>query len=76
MMDDQLVNDLDYFVGAFREFMLIAVEQVKDQPVMQFDCIGVVLAKQLDDINRRVQLLHTAARSERSDVRAQMELNS
>ncbi len=75
-MDDDLVNDLDYFVGAFDEFLIIAAEQVRQQPVMQFDCIGVMLAKQLKDINRRVQLLQTAARSERSDQRALMELNS
>lgn len=75
-MDEEIVNDLDYFVGAFEEFLCIAAEQVKDQPVMQFDFIGLMLAKQLKDINRRVQLLYTSARSEQSDLRAKMELIS
>jgi hypothetical protein len=71
---EEIVNDLDYFVGAFGEFCLIVAEQMKDQPLMQVDCIGVLLGKQLDDINRRVQAFHVAARSERSDQRARLEV--
>lgn len=58
-METDLVNDLDDFVGAFEEFVCIVSEQLKDLPVMQMDCIAVLLAKQLKDINRRVQELHT-----------------
>lgn len=73
-MDQQFVNDLDCFSGAFSEFICIASEQVKDQPVLQFDCISVVLQSQLQSLVDRAHSLHLAARSERSDQRAPVEI--
>lgn len=68
-MDQQLVSDLDDFVGAFEEFICIVGEQTKNQPCLQLNGIAVVLNKQLADINRRAQALYLAVRSERSDLR-------
>ncbi len=63
-MDKQFLNDLDYFAGAFSEFCLIAAEQVKGQPVMQFDCIGVLLQSQLQALVHRAYALSGAKNDE------------
>lgn len=64
-MDQQIIEDLDSFVGAFEEFI--------DLPGSQCNSIAFLLLTRLNDINGRIQQLHIAARSERSEQRAQVE---